>query len=265
MLTYFCKDAHFGLDRRIAAKGEPLLETIGFCEDDAAQLSLLRRYLDACREDGEEFRVVAASEPAAFLEALRCAAPDLVFLDIELGNESGLDLGKKIRELYPAALIVYVTAYGQYALEAFQVRAFHYLVKPIALESFRCVLRESLRLLRSRVPIPEKRFSVQIRGEIVSLPYSSILFFEKTGHRIRVHAGERDIYYYGNMQDLLAKLEGSEFFQCHQGFVVNIHRVRSFRERTLFLDADAQVPVSRTYADAVRDKLIQWLFEEDTP
>ena len=241
------------------------METIGFCEDDAAQLALLRHYLDAC--SGEDaFRVIEATDSAAFWEALRPVRPDLVFLDIDIGGENGIQLGRQLRELYPETVIVYITAHEQFALEAFRVRAFHYLLKPVTTESFRQTLREALAYIRTRGRAPEKHFSIQLRGELISLPYSRILFFEKVGHRIRVHTEDRDIFYYGNMQDLWALLDGDSFLQCHQGFVVNVQKIRSFRERTLFLDGNAQAPVSRTYADSVRDKLTRKLFEgRDTP
>jgi len=120
--------------------------------------------------------------------------------------------------------------------------------------------------IRSKTPGgPDKSFSVQIKGEFICLPYNDILYFEKIGHRIKIHTSERDIYYYGNIQQLSGKLDGSYFLQCHQGYIANMYKIRSFREKTLFLENNLELPVSRSYAEAVRDALAKRLFAGRAP
>lgn len=233
--------------------------TVGICDDDARQLKLLRGYLGA--HLGEDcLCVVESSDPAAFLEKAQKAPLHIAFLDVDMGTLDGIRLGEQLRELYPDLLIIYLTAYEKYALDAFRVRAFHYLVKPVSKEEFKEALKEAADVLRRRQHKEEPLFSLQVRGELVSFPYGAIDYFEKSGHRVKVHAGGRQVSYYGNLRELLETLGQGPFLQCHQGFVVNMDKVRSFRDKTLFLEGELSVPVSRTHVEAVREQLAARLF-----
>lgn len=233
---------------------------IGICDDSAEQVELLLKFL--CDYPGNDgFKIVQSTQPKAFLAELEVKKPELILLDIDMGETNGIQLGEQIKALYPDAVVIYITAYEKYALEAFRVRAFHYLIKPLTKEKFIHVMDEALEYIRGRaVSGPEKSFSVQIKGEFISIPYSDIFYFEKIGHRIKIQTSEREIYYYGNVQELPEQLDGSSFLQCHQGYIVNMDKIRSFREKMLFLENKLELPVSRSYVEPVRDALAKRLF-----
>lgn len=238
--------------------------TIGLCDDQPQQVQHLLRCLNECMTDYGEYCVIASSQPVEFLQRLETEKPDLVFLDINMEDMDGIRLGEAIKARHPDAVLVYVTAFGQYALDAFRVRAFHYLLKPIDRVEFSLLLRETLDYLRKVVATPgEKHFAVRVKGEIARFAYSEIIYFEKMGHCVVVHALGRDLSYYGNMQSLLDELDPAMFAQCHQGYIVNLDKVRAFRERTLKLEGGAEVPVSRTHAEHLKAILIKRLFARE--
>lgn len=140
------------------------------------------------------------------------------------------------------------------------MRAFHYLLKPLTKDAVANVLSEALKVIQAELPKPRRMFKLQRRGATVQIPYADILCFEKTGHKIRVHMAGSTEEYYGNIADLLAQTCNEEFIQCHQGYIVNISKIRAFRDKTLYLDGGVQAPVSRSFADAVRDALSKRLF-----
>ena len=236
---------------------------IGICDDQPEQIQLLRQYLNSSQNAGE-FVIVESTEPQDFLEKLAESKPQLVFLDIDMNGTDGMDgirLGEAIRSLNEDAVVVYVTAHEEYALEAFRVRAFHYLLKPLTKEKFNPVLEEAFKTIqRNQAAKPEKCFNLQMKGELVSLNCSQIYYFEKSGHRIRIHTKTGDVYYYGNLSGLPGKFDDGSFLQCHQGYVVNTDKIRSFKEKTLFLEGGFQLPVSRSFAENVRETLVKKLF-----
>jgi DNA-binding LytR/AlgR family response regulator len=241
-------------------RGEGMTYTVGICDDCAQQVELFAGFLRDCVEYGE-FRIIHASEPEAFFEKLKAETPDLVFLDIEMENMNGIELGEKIRALYENTVIIYITGYEKYAFEAFQLRAFHYLLKPVTKERFVQVLSEALKLIRkANGEKDQKTFSVQVGGKLLSLYCSDICYFEKIGHQIKIHTSSRDNYYYGNLSDVLKELDGEAFIQCHQGYIANVDKVMAFQDKTLFLDGNEKLPVSRTFADQVREALKKRLF-----
>lgn len=93
--------------------------TIGVCDDQPEQVQLLLRFLNDPMANTGECRVIASSRYAEFLQSIEAERPDLVFLDINMDGFDGIRLGEAIRARHPDAMIVYVTAYGQYALDAF--------------------------------------------------------------------------------------------------------------------------------------------------
>ncbi len=234
---------------------------IGICDDSPEQVELLLRFLGSY-PGKDSFEAVCSTKPEAFFAEISEKRPDIVLLDIDMGETNGIQLGEKIKALYPQAVIIYITAHEEYALKAFAVRAFHYLLKPLAKEQFYAVMEEALATIRriSWAEEPPRTFSIQIKGEFISIPYSDIACFEKIGRRIKIHAPGRDVYYYGNMQELPGLLESSSFLQCHQGYIVNMEKIRSFREKTLYLENGLALPVSRPYMETVREALAKRLF-----
>lgn len=233
--------------------------TLGICDDSQEQIDLLLQYVSRypC---GDELRIVQSTQPEIFLGMLK--APCVVFLDIDMGETSGIRLGEKVKALCDDAVIIYITAYEEYALEAFRVRAFHYLVKPVTVEKFHQVLGEALRLIqKSGGAKPSVTFVIQKKGELISLDYGDIIYFEKVGHKICLHAVDRNIEFYGNFIKLLEQLDGNFFFQCHQGYIVNIKKVRGFKDRTLHLEGDRQAPVSRSFVECTKSALAKKLFD----
>ena len=234
--------------------------TIGICDDSTEQVSLLIRYLRDF-PSSEPFEFVQETHPERFLRALEDNPPQLVFLDIDMGDMNGIRLGEIIRDLYPDTVIVYITAYAEYACDAFGVRAFHYLLKPLTKETFDQVLKDALEYLeRQYLSRPAKTWTIQTKNEIVTLRCEDIYYFEKTGHRIRVHTAKNDFYYYGSFVALLEKIDRQSFVQCHQGYVANIGKIRAFRDKMLFLEGEGKLPVSRTFTKQVREVLTEHLF-----
>lgn len=237
-----------------------MIFTIGICDDCSEQNELLMQYMNNYQSE-DEFTIVKSTDPEDFLMKLEVNRPQLVFLDIDMGEMSGIQLGEKIKALKKDTIIVYITAYEKYALEAYQVRAFHYLLKPMTKEKFDQALEEALNKIKKDHPDqPVKTFSIQLKGEIISLDYSDIYYFEKIGHRIKIHTENRDILYYDSLYNLLGKIKDDSFIQCHQGYVVNADKIRSYRDKSLFLSGNMQLPVSRPFIEGVREKLARRLF-----
>lgn len=234
--------------------------TVGICDDNPEQVQLLQQYLDSYQSFGE-FNVVESTEPEEFLVKVKENKPQLLFLDIDMGELNGIKLGERIKESCEDAVIVYITAHEKYALEAFQVRAFHYLLKPLTKEKFYQVLAEALSFVkRNQEKKTEKTFAINTKGEMINLDYSEIFYFEKIGHRIKVHTKTRDIYYYDQLRNLLNIIEGDTFIQCHQGYVANADKIRGFRDKTLMLDGNIKLPVSRTFVEKIKEVLTKRLF-----
>ncbi len=233
--------------------------TIGVCDDNPEQVWLLNQYLSSHNSTGE-FEIISSTDPEEFLELVWNKKPRLVFLDIDMGQTNGIELGEKIKALYEDTILVYITAHEKYALEAFGVRAFHYLLKPLTREKFIEVLEEALHNIENIPAEEEKTLTVKTKKEVIRLDFGDIVFFEKISHKIKIHTSQHAYYYYDNFTNLLNMLGSGAFIQCHQGYIANISKIRGFQDKTLFLEGDAKLPVSRTFAERVRQVLAERLF-----
>lgn len=232
---------------------------IGVCDDNPDQILLIKQYLNNFPWK-KELTIIEATEANEFLSLIQENKPDFVLLDIDMGEINGIELGKKIRSLFDDILIIYVTAHENYAVDAFQVRAFHYLLKPISISKFNEVLNETVEFLGKTHNNKQKNFIIKTKKEIISFDYNDIYYFEKIGHRIKMYSKFREILYYDNFRNLINELDVDLFIKCHQGYIVNIDKIKSFRNQTLFLHGDYEIPVSRSKSEIVREVFTKKLF-----
>lgn len=196
-------------------------------------------------------------------ECLRLVAreqPDIVFLDIELQGENGIDIAKEINRINSNIYIVFATAYSQYAVDAFTVNAFDYILKPF--EDERII--ETVEKLRREVK--PKRLPGVITAwkddRMVVLPPDEIVYFcisdEKTV--IKSLRGEYTVPL--TLSSLENKLESLGFMRTHKSFVVNLKYIKEiipWFNHTYVLVMDQyekdEVPVSRTYMKKFKEAM----------
>jgi two-component system LytT family response regulator len=229
------------------------------------------------------------------IEAITREQPDLMFLDIQMPGLSGLDVVARV-PYSSLPMVVFVTAFDRYALDAFEVQALDYLLKPIndarferTLERVRLVWQqrtayaqrdklmqflaarqgteafddEALMAQRSDVGAAGFIDVLPIRGAdaTVRLPVERIDWIDAAGDYMCIHAEGRTHVLRETMKSLEALLDPSVFQRVHRSTIVNIHRVRYMRPHTngeyfLKLDDGQEIKLSRTYRDRV-DHLLQ--------
>ena len=168
--------------------------------------------------------------------------PDLVFLDVQMPEVSGLDVIRAIGpEHMPAT--VFVTAFDKYAVEAFEVHALDYLLKPYTRRRFATVLQRAKERVRDRAnrdAVPSvvealrratgtaylKRIAFKARGRTSFLCTSQVDWFGAEGNYIRVHWGQSSALIPATMQDLEQRLDPEMFIRIHRCRIVNVNRIK---------------------------------------
>jgi two-component system LytT family response regulator len=201
-------------------------------EDEPPARAKLRRLLSG--HDG--YRVVAeADDVAGGLAALRAHKPDLLFLDIKLGADSGFDLLARAAPPYP--LIVFTTAFHEHALRAFEFAALDYLLKPFDRERFARTLRRvedrlaeqdgeagEERLRRLSVDLGHtprlSRIVVHERGRAVIVPIAEVCRLSASGNYVEVHTKDRRHLVRATLSRLAQRLDPTEFLRVHRSHLV---------------------------------------------
>jgi len=192
------------------------------------------------RRDPEVTIVAECRNGAEALDAVREQKPDVMFLDIQMPHLDGFDVLELLGDDAPA--IVFVTAYDQYAIRAFEVHAIDYLLKPFTDERFEKALARAKELVRKRGGEREKlsrltashraftqRFMVRAAGRIVFLKVEEIDWIEAADYYARLHAGANSYLIRESMNDLEAALDPAAFVRIHRSSIVNLDRVREMR------------------------------------
>ncbi len=248
-------------------------------DDEPLARRRLRRFLDG--RDGVEVAGEADNGRTA-VTAIRTLSPDLVFLDIRMPDLDGFGV---VHEIGTAAMpaVVFITAFDEYAIDAFEISALDYVLKPFtnkrleqalerALERLReqraGALRERLeclldaqeqRLAKSSEKTPEKRlrrFSVRRGGRLFFVPFGDVDWIESDGPYIRLHTGERTHLVRDSLKRLEGALDPTEFARVHRSVMVRIDRVEELRpldhgEYEVTLQSGVRLKLSRSYRDVL--------------
>ena len=219
--------------------------------------------------------VVVAGE-ASGVEAVEVIArtnPDLLFLDVQMPEVDGFEL---LRRIGPdrVPVVVFVTAYDQYALEAFSVHALDYLLKPFDDGRFADALRRAKERLRDRAGEPlggalrellasrerGQRFLIRVREKVVCIDAAEIDWVEAADDYVSLHAAGRAYLLRETMNEVEKRLDPGLFFRTHRSAIVNVRRVREihplFRGDALVVLADgSKVKLSRTRREEFERRL----------
>ncbi|HEX2060936.1 MAG TPA: LytTR family DNA-binding domain-containing protein [Thermoanaerobaculia bacterium] len=222
------------------------------------------------RRDPEIAIVAEARDGAEALEAIREHKPDLVFLDIQMPRLDGFDVLELLGDEAPA--IVFVTAYDQYAIRAFEVHAIDYLLKPFTDERFEKALARAKELVRRSETEREKhakltaahraytrRFMVRTAGRVVFLKADEIDWIEAADYYARLHAGTASYLLRESMNELEATLDPETFVRIHRSAIVNLDRVREMRplfrgELVVVLHDGTQLRMSRNRREELESR-----------
>ena len=230
--------------------------------------------VDTCANGREAIRKIKAEKP------------DLVFLDIQMPGFDGFSVVKGVMEIEPP-LIVFVTAYAEHAVRAFEANAVNYLMKPVeeakladTLERVRIRLSEKksvdeaekLKNVLAEVapdameampdegeaaaPRYEQLINIKDRGQIFRIDVDSIEHIEAAGDYMCIRTADNSLILRETMKDLERRLDPRVFQRVHRSTIVNLNKVRQVKPHTngecfLVLDSGAQVKVSRSYRDVI--------------
>jgi two-component system, LytTR family, response regulator LytT len=227
--------------------------------DDEGPARSELRYLLA---DHADVQVVGeASSAREALDLARELAPDAVFLDVEMPGLSGVEAAPLVRERSDPPAVVFVTAHERYALDAFAVEAFDYLLKPVDPDRLERVL-ERLRERSVENVLPVEKVPVVSAGGTELLDYDQVHYAQADGDYSRVHTYDRSYLCTASLGELEEKLPSGRFARIHRSYLVNLSKVAAVRrtspDRLRLQLGDAQkteLDVARRQARQLRDRL----------
>lgn len=202
-----------------------------------------------------------ASEAALQMDRVR---PDLLFVDIEIPGESGMEF---VRGFDPdhRPVVIFTAAHPQYAVDAFDVSAADYLIKPLDQERVARAVDRARRLIAGgRVPARHRgtrireRFAVRTRGEVIFIKAANIEWIAAEGNYSRIHSGTNTYLVREALQSVESSLDPATFVRVHRSAIVNLDCVRKLSTAidgaiSIVLSTGATVPLGPSYRARLED------------
>ena len=233
---------------------------IAIVDDLAEERALLRARLERqlnLRSAAAEIMEFADGE--TFLAAERERRFTAAFLDIYMEGMSGMDAAKALREQDTDCFLIFPTTSTDHALEGFQVRALHYLVKPFSEDALSRLLDELL----ARLPRPEKFLDVRVCGSDIRLCYGDIIYAEHFAHmiHIRTTAGKTLSTRQSFRVFTEPFQEDPRFFICGRGVIVNLEHAEDFDGSAFRMTDGSRVYVSQELSKKARQAFMEFLLQ----
>jgi two-component system LytT family response regulator len=214
------------------------------------------------RRDPDIGTVAECGSGLEAIEALRQSKHDLVFLDVQMPECGGFDVLEVLGTELPPA-IIFVTAYEEYALRAFEAGALDYLLKPFDDARFERALKrakDKIAHYAPRQPQVAQRLVVKGRGQVLFLNVADIDWVEAAGYYACVHVGSDTHVIRRTLLELERDLGEEKFIRIHRSTIVNLERIRGLElqdggEYEVVLKSRARLRLSRRFRKALQDRL----------
>ena len=177
--------------------------------------------------------------------------PDLLFLDIEAGEHSGIDIAKEINQSWPSIQIAFLTNYVSYATDVYETEHFYYVLKD--------ELKERLPLIIKRYYEGKQKICIRTKRKDWCFDTDEILYIERGrryGYVVTKDARKEKIPI--SFENLLEQLSDACFLRCHNSFLVNLNQIRSYQTEMITMEDGSDIPISRSYRLSSRERFLKW-------
>lgn len=165
---------------------------------------------------------------------------DIILLDVEMPGIDGIHLGKYIKSIDSKAIIIFISSYPQYAVESYDCSAFYYILKPCTQEKIKAILKHAIDTLEMQ----RKTLIVYKRNTPISINLNDIYYIECLRKHVIFHFADDQIEIVSTLAEIYAQCNKFGFLQIHQGYIVNMNKIKNIEDRFVILDNNIKVEIS---------------------
>lgn len=218
-------------------------------DDEPLALELLQEYVSRF----PQLKLVHTFDDAiSAIELLRNTKIDLLFIDINMPDITGIDL---VRALEERPLIIFTTAHKQFAIEGFELDAVDYLLKPINFDRFTRAVNKAVDYYKYKNASAQEEndyLFVHAEYRLVKIPLSDIEYIESLEDYIKIHlTNTKPVLTLLSMKKVLEKLPDDKFQRIHRSYIVAVGKVKSIQNRKVQLVSGMELPISDSYVNFI--------------
>ena len=226
------------------------------CDDDEFNVLLLKRILDSYfKERKVVCDIITYPNGLSLLHDFKdgCTYPDVLFMDIMLGDSNGVDICKEMRKGGYTGAIIFLTGSSEYAVFGYELDARGYILKPYRPK----LIHETLdRILQNSGIVA---YTIKVYNHIIRIPIADILYLESQNTKCVIHCVDNVIYtIYKKLSDVETELEGSGFLRSHRSYLVNMSAILSAKSEFILKNGES-VPIRTKNSKEIRDAYMEYL------
>ena len=182
--------------------------------------------------------------------------PDILFLDIHMPEKDGMETAREFRKNNKEAILIFITAIEEYVFQAFDVGAFHYLIKPFTDEKFYEVLTNAVNRLEEKGSGEESQRYMMIYsgGSHIRILLDDIVYAEIFNRKVMLHIRDGDVEYYGKLSEL-EKALGEDFFRPHRAYLIHFKYVVKYDASSITMTRGTVLMAKANFPEFVRKYL----------
>lgn len=234
---------------------------IAFCDDDMEVLHQMNELLDRYRvERNEDITYAAFQSPFELLtEIEKGIRPDILFLDVVMPGQNGMDVAKEIRQYDTNMKIIFLTSSPEFAVESYSVGAYFYQLKPIWEESF---FRLMDSVLAECTKTQENSLILRSKEGITRIDLEKLEYCEVIGRTLFFHLRNGKVFEsVGSLDDLFLQLKPyGNFLRPHRSFLVNMDYIQNISYRAIKLISLAEIPIPHGKCSEIKNKYLEYAF-----
>jgi DNA-binding LytR/AlgR family response regulator len=218
-------------------------------EDEPAAQSILENYISRCPDVRCSGTFADAFSAQSYLDS---NPVDLIFLDINLPEMSGVSF---LRSLVRPPLVIFTTAYPQYAVDGFDLEAIDFLLKPFSFERFYKAVNKAREKFNARIaPASPTKLTVKSGKRIYQLVIEDIRFIETCGDYVTIQYSDKKLVVHGTLKNWEEKLKGLSFLKIHRTAIVNLQKIDHL-EGNLVCVGELKLPVSEQFKEQLLERI----------
>ncbi|WP_131536504.1 LytR/AlgR family response regulator transcription factor [Pedobacter nototheniae] len=219
-------------------------------DDDFFALEIIKDYIEL---EANLYLLKTFNSPKSALDfVLKKQMIDIIFIDIEMTEMSGLDLATLIR--HKAQKLVFITAHTEHAINSYQMNADAFLLKPYSQQNFSQMLGRLFPKQTTEIGIKQENENfifvrkVEEKDKLFKIFLSDIIAIEAQGRYIKFHLYETNILVHTSLSKILASLMWTGYFtRIHRSFIISINQIKAVQRSYVFLNNDLKIPIGRAY------------------
>lgn len=213
-------------------------------DDEPPALRIIEEF---CKNDGRLNLLKSFTSPAEALKYLRKFPVDILFLDIQMPSKSGIELHKELPE---GIIVIFTTAFSEYAIDGFNLNAVDYLLKPYTFDRFQQATQKAKEYYSVQSAKNPENNELLIRADysLHRIQVKDIQFIEGLDDYLKIHLPNKSIVARMTMKGILEKLPTGNFIRIHRSYIIPRDKIESVRSKSVYVSG-TEIPIGTSYQE----------------